>query len=105
MLEVNIPEEIKINKETFSKNYMITNNKEYLNNFKYYLSFCQYNMSAKADKVGRSFGYYLYEATKNIICGDNVTTYKQPAILQLLEINNIDSKEIKEEYYKGLEIY
>lgn len=105
MLEAIIPENIEIKKGTFEKNYMITNNKEYLNNFKYYLSFCQYNMSAKADKVGRSFGYYLYEATKNIICGDNMTTYKQPAVLKLLEINNIDSKDIKAEYYKGLEIY
>ena len=103
MLEVNIPENVEIKYITESKKYEITNNKEYLNNFKYFISFCLYNpMGLYNDQ--KSFGFHLYKSAMNIICGENYTTYKQPAIKKLLELNNINYEEIYDEYCKGLRI-
>lgn len=102
MGEVIIPEKIQIKFVTFDKEYKINNNDQYLNEFKYFISFCKYNAFALYDN--KSFGYHLWVATKNIIAGSNYTEYKDPAIKNILEKNNIDPEEIYNEYIKGLNI-
>ena len=101
MLKVNIPENISVAFATEEKKYEITNNDLYLNNFKYFCELCFYNpMGLYTDQ--KSFGFHLWEATMNIICGENYKTYKNPAIKKLLESNDLNYNEIYDEYCKGL---